>query len=384
MNIAIDLTQIPVQKTGIGIHAVFMIREIIKMNRITREDQFFFFAQDDDPEWAAEIPENNHSLCELITIKSKFFRKLPLRFLFEQLLLPHYCKKLKIAVLLSLHYTMPYLTDIPVVVIFPDMTFYLFPHLHEKFKRFYFKTFIPLSIKKSRHIITVSQSTKQDMRALFKLGERDKITAIHLGVAPLQPQTEQETLGHLDTWALKNKQYFLYVGTLEPRKNIPALMAAFHQLSGTAAAQNMPLVIVGGKGWCYDEIFQKVKEYGLEERVIFTGYVAEEIKQSLLHHAFLFIYPSLYEGFGLPILEAMIHGLPVITSNVSSLPEVAGDAALLVNPSNSQEIAAAMHKLLTEPSFYTSMAEKSRARAASFTWAQNAQKTVALLKRMVS
>lgn len=118
--------------------------------------------------------------------------------------------------------------------------------------------------------------------------------------------------------------------------------------------------------------------------MVFTGYVADEIKQSLLSGAFLFIYPSFYEGFGLPILEAMSWGIPVITGNVSSLPEVAGDAALLVNPNNGHEIAAAMEQLLTHPLYYQEQVEKSLNRTQAFTWEQNAQKTVALLKRIAS
>lgn len=219
MNIAIDLTQIPVQKTGIGIHALFMIREIIKMNRITGEDRFFFFAQDDDAQWCQEI--TGEAGCVLIPIKSTLFRKLPLRFFFEQILLPRQCRKLKISVILSLHYSMPLTTRIPVVVIFPDMTFYLFPHLHEKIKRYYFKTVIPLAIKKSRHIITVSESTKRDIVTLFKLAKAEKITPIHLGVAPPPPRSIAIITKDLEKLGLKNKEYFLYVALWNHGKTSP-------------------------------------------------------------------------------------------------------------------------------------------------------------------
>lgn len=379
---AIDLTQIPVQKTGIGIHAMHMIREIIKMNRNTETDRFYFFAQDDDAQWQQEITGQHN--CFLIPIKSKFFRKLPLRFYFEQFLLPKQCKKLKIDVLLSLHYTMPLFTSIPVVVIFPDMTFYLFPHLHKFIKRLYFKTFIPLSIKKSRHIITVSESTKHDIMRLFSSKTGEKITAIHLGVASPPLKTDAEIKTDLDELGLKSKEYFLYVGTLEPRKNIPAIIDGFRAWlnTGSCAEKQFKLVIAGGKGWFYEEIFQKVSAYNLKDQVIFTGYINERVKQSLLAHAYLFVYPSFYEGFGLPILEAMRYGVPVITGNVSSLPEVAGEAALLVNPNNSHDIAEAMQQLLENHRLYNELSEKSRIRAESFTWHQNALQTVTLLKKV--
>lgn len=378
MNIAIDLTQIPADKTGIGIYALNLVREILYLNNTSNKFNIYFFAQDDDNEWQELINNSNNKQCHLIPIKSSIFRKLIFRFFFEQVLLPRKCNKLKIEVIYSFHYTMPYLTRIKRVVTIPDMTFYLFPEMHQKIKRLYFKTLIPLSLKRSSRTITISESTKTDLLKRFPYMDPDKVAVIHLGVNISSPPVQAKE--HLEKFGLQEKKYFLFVGTLEPRKNIPGIIEAFHHVINTNDndKKDYKLVIMGKKGWFYREIFEPVKKYHLEESVIFTGYVSGEAKQSLLAHAFLFVYPSFYEGFGLPVLEAMVYGVPVITGNVSSLPEVSGDAALLINPHNWQEIAAAMLKLLSDRKLVEELAKRSIMQAQRFSWRHTAEKTLAL------
>lgn len=176
------------------------------------------------------------------------------------------------------------------------------------------------------------------------------------------------------------------MGTLEPRKNIPGIIEAFNHIidADKEYKKNYKLVIAGQKGWFYKKIFKTVKKYHLEESVVFTGYVKGEIKQSLLANAFLFVYPSFYEGFGLPVLEAMAWGVPVITGNVSSLPEVAGDAALLIDPRQWQEIAEAMLTLLSDPSRYENMSKQSLEQAKKFSWQRTAQKTLELFTSILN
>jgi glycosyltransferase involved in cell wall biosynthesis len=379
MKIAVDLTQIPANKTGIGIYALNLVREIIRLNNHTSAFTFYFFAQDDDKEWKKLIKDS--SKCRLITIKSRFFRKLILRFFFEQILFPGKCRKLNIDAIFSFHYTIPYLTRIKRVVTIPDMTFYLFPYMHQKIKRLFFKGLIPISLKKSDKIVTISESTKKDMLKQFNHIPSTKIEVIHLGVNGVNINNPPGHLtDHLSRYGLTEKKYFLYVGTLEPRKNIPGIIEAFNQVitANKEYTKNYKLVIAGQKGWFYKKIFKTAKKYHLEESVVFTGYVKGEIKQSLLANAFLFVYPSFYEGFGLPVLEAMAWGVPVITGNVSSLPEVAGDAALLIDPRQWQEIAEAMLILLSDHSRYENMSKKSLEQAKKFSWQKTAQKTLEL------
>ncbi len=387
MKIAIDLTQIPANKTGTGIYALNLVREMCLLNQVDGKFNFFFFVQNDDEEFIRLI--KNFDKCTMIAIKSSIFRKLIPRFFFEQVILPHKCRKLKIDLIYSSHYTIPYFTRIKRVVAFHDMTFYLFPELHQKIKCLYFKTLIPLSTRKSSGIITVSESTKNDMLNRFKHLNSGKMTVIHHGVDPFK-ENEKGQISicekNLGKFGINAGEYFLFVGTLEPRKNIIGIINAFHHVrqSYEKYEKKYKLVIVGKKGWFYDEIFETVKKCQMENAVIFTGYVSEDEKQALLLKAFLFVYPSFYEGFGIPILEAMASGVPVITGNVSALPEVAGDAAILVNPLQWQEISKAMLKLLSDKPLYEKLSQKGLTQAKKFTWEKTANKTLKLFEKIAT
>jgi glycosyltransferase involved in cell wall biosynthesis len=387
MKIAIDLTQIPADKTGIGIYALNLVREMCRLNQTDGKFNFFFFVQDDDEELIQLI--KNFDKCTIIPVKSTIFRKMILRVFFEQVLLPRKCRQLKVDLIYSSHYTIPYLTRIKRVVVFHDMTFYLFPELHQKIKRLYFKTLIPISVRKSKGIITVSESTRNDMLTRFKHGNPGKITVIHHGV-DLFKENEKEKAPLcekiMEKYGLTAREYLLFIGTLEPRKNIANIIKAFHHVrqSDDRYKKKYKLVIVGKKGWFYNKIFETVKKFLLEEAVIFTGYVSEEEKQALLLKAFLFVYPSFYEGFGIPVLEAMASGIPVITGNISSLPEVAGDAAVLVNPHLWQEISTAMLKLLSNQPLHETLSQKGLIQAKKFSWEKTAEKTLELFKKIAA
>lgn len=388
MNIAVDLTQIPADKTGIGIYALNLVREMCRLNLTFHKFHFFFFIQDDDQEFINLLKDTEN--CTLILVNSTTYRKMIPRFYFEQVLLPRHCRKRKIDLIFSTHYTIPFLTRIKRVAVFHDMTFYLFPEMHQRIKRLYFKTLIPMSANRCSGIITVSESTKKDMLNRFTHLNAEKITVIHHGVDILPQASPRKKKHHngagniLRKHRLKEGEYFLFVGTLEPRKNITGIIKAFHHLNKAQenVSKKNKLVIVGKKGWFYKEIFESVKKHHLEDAVIFTGYVSEEEKRTLLKNAFLFLYPSFYEGFGIPVLEAMACGVPVITGNVSALPEVAGDAALLVPPRHWQEISTSMLKLLSDKHLYEKLSQKGLEQAAKFSWEKTAEKTMELFEKI--
>jgi len=196
--------------------------------------------------------------------------------------------------------------------------------------------------------------------------------------------------GEVALWRVKKRYgldfpFILSLGTLEPRKNFSGLIEAYALMRGKGhriGGQGLKLVIAGGKGWLYDEIFAQVEEWGLENEVIFPGFIADEDLPALYNLAELFVFPSLYEGFGLPPLEAMACGTPVITSDRPSLPEVVGEAGLMVEATDSQELAEAMEQVLTDENLRREMGEKGLEQAAKFTWEAAAGKLLDMYRML--
>jgi glycosyltransferase involved in cell wall biosynthesis len=175
-------------------------------------------------------------------------------------------------------------------------------------------------------------------------------------------------------------RYLLYIGTLQPRKNLDRVVDAFARLADNPALADVQLVLAGKRGWLYDALFAQVERLGLSGRVLFPGYVPASDLPALLGGALAFVFPSLYEGFGLPVLEAGACGVPVITSNTSSLPEVAGDAALLVDPYDVDAIAEAMYRLVTDDALRAELARRGLENVKRFSWEKCARETLAVIE----
>ena len=363
MNILIDLTQIPKQKVGVGIYAI----ETFKRLPNTNGYKYFFLIQDDDEDFAELFRYKN-----VIKVKSKICRNFFVRFFFEQFFIPHICNKYRINILHSLHYSFPLFTSkqLKKVVTIHDLTFFIYPHLHTIVKRFYFRFFTRLACKYADSIICVSNSTKNDLFRYVK-----QINA-QINVIPLAanlPVVEQEmVLDVKEKFGVQDK-YLLFIGTLEPRKNISNLIKAY--ANDCRVNSEYQLVIVGKKGWYYREIFDLLNQLKLENKVILTGFVSPAEKFALLSSCALFVYPSIYEGFGLPVLEALGYGLPVITSNVSSLPEVVGKAAILINPSCVDELTRAIELCLFDREVIDTLKNTAVKQFEKFSWEKTAFKT---------
>lgn len=237
-------------------------------------------------------------------------------------------------------------------------------------------TFKP-ALKNSRGIIAVSYNTKKDIIRLFNV-KKEKIKVIYEGVSDRYKPMEKSDLGKIKEKYALPENFILNVGTLEPRKNLKRLIKAYSLLP-KSLKDKYKLVIVGKKGWYYEDIFETVKKLNLEEKILFTGYVPDEDLPYIYNLSEIFVYPSLYEGFGLPLLEAMACGIPVITSNTSSLIEIGKESAILVNPKNVVELKNAIKLLLENKELRESLKKKGIERAKKFGWEKTAQKLLDFL-----
>lgn len=266
------------------------------------------------------------------------------------------------------------------VVTLHDLAFLRYPEVLTRTKRLYHRIFTMRSLRRAALIISVSNSTKKD--------------AIELaGIAPEQIQTVYPCIDERFSNVITNEAkqafrqkyglsggYLLYLGTLEPRKNITTLLEAYRELREVYHREEK-LALVGGKGWLYDEIFAKAQSLGLGSEVLFPGYVSNEEQLLWYHGASAFAYPSLYEGFGLPVAESLACGVPVVTSNVSSLPESGNGLALTVDPLDSHAMAAALQQALTDETLRQRCAELAPSVSQQFSAQTMVQQTIALYEQ---
>lgn len=230
-------------------------------------------------------------------------------------------------------------------------------------------------------LIAISQHTRQDLIELVG-APPDRVVVTYLAPNPLcRCETDPVVLASLRQRYRLPGDFILFVGSLEPRKNIVRLLAAYARLPATLR-RDVHLVIAGGRGWLNDDIRPTVRNLGVAEQVHFLGYVPEAELPGLYSLATVFAYPSLYEGFGLPVLEAMQCGTPVLTSNVSALPEIAGEAAVLVTPTEVDDIAAGLTRLLEDTALRVELSARGLARARLFSWERCAQETLAVYRQV--
>jgi glycosyltransferase involved in cell wall biosynthesis len=243
------------------------------------------------------------------------------------------------------------------------------------------------SALRATHIVADSYATAHDLMAFYGL-PAERITTIHSGVdVRFSPQVQgnDEPERIRGKYQLGAGPFILTVGTLQRRKNHLTLVRAFAELlRSPAASPELRLVIAGGKGWLYDDVVAEVRALGLQERVCFMGFVDEVDLPALYRTAAVFAFPSLYEGFGLPPLEALACGVPVVTSNASSLPEVVGDAGLMVDPMDVQGLAAALACALADPAWRAEAVTRGTQRAAQFTWQRAAQQLLAVYEQVLN
>ncbi len=367
MRIGIDARLVYYSQAGIGQYILGLIRGLAE---IAPEEHFSILQSRKDR--------------TVITERRNFFRRAlwtPSHHRFEQWFLSLEIAPLGLDLLHSPDFIPPFRRRCRSIITIHDLAFLLYPHfLTEESARYY--GHIDQAVRHTDHIIAVSETTKRDAIRLLGV-PADKITVIYEAANPKYRPLERRT--PLLKEALKRYgipgPFILFVSTIEPRKNLPTLLRAYRRLLDEYKPE-VELVVVGERGWLYEEVFALTEELDLKEKVLYLGRLSVDDLLLLYNAARLHVHPALYEGFGLPPLEAMACGTPTIVANVSSLPEVVGDAALLVDPQDECGWTVAIWRGLTDEGLRAELREKGLKRARLFSWKKAAQETLALYRSL--
>ena len=352
MRVGIDGTILTRKLTGIGVYTLRLTEELAKLSNT---DVILF--------------SHREPLVQPAGVETIISRA-PQAHLFLQLKLPRLLKKHAIDLLHGPNFYLPLTGKTPKVMTVHDLSGVLHPEMHSAKHRLSQMMFPP-SLSRARRIIADSSATASELIGEYPDCE-NKIDVVHLGVSrEMRPASEARKTELREEYALP-EEFILFVGTLEPRKNLSGLIRAFARI---AADIPQKLVIAGGEGWKFSDIYSLASELGIADSLVFTGYIEDDELSALYSLADVFCYPSLYEGFGLPVLEAMACGTPVVTSNISSMPEVAGDSALLMNPESPVEIAKGILRIIGDDSYRKDLIRRGFVRAEEFTWEETARKT---------
>ena len=287
------------------------------------------------------------------------------------------CRKKAFDIYHETAFTPAKLSLIPTVYSIYDLSLRRYRETHPRERVWFFEYFIKRRLQYVGHILTISEFIRQEIIEDFKLPP-SMVTAIPLAPDPLFASCAADIVKKIRIKYNLPKSYLLFVSSLEPRKNIDLLIEALHM-----ANTDIPLVLVGWNGWGDKKWFEKIKETDLKNRIYFTGHIPDDDLKAIYNGAQALVYPSLYEGFGLPIVEAMACGCPVICSNAASMPEVAGDAAVLIDPARSDELAQAIETVVHDAEIRTKLVARGFKQAAGFTWNHTAVKTLEVFKKTV-
>lgn len=305
------------------------------------------------------------------------------RIAWEQTMWPLAAASRQLDLLHSLAFVTPVLSTRPTVVTVYDLSFMRVPERFPLLQRFYLTTQARRSCRRARRVVTISASGREDVHRLLGI-PLERIDVVYPGVDErfnLQPEV---LIGAFRQEQNLPQRFILHVGTLQPRKNLPFLLDVFAQLRQDPAFADLSLVLAGGKGWFYEEIFARVQALGLTEWVRFPGYVPDEELPLWYAAAACLVFPSAYEGFGLPIIEAMACGTPVIAANTSSIPEAIGEAGLMYEVGDAAAVLHHVRCLLQQPDLASSLRQKGLTHARHFSWAASGQAMSQVYAKAVS
>jgi glycosyltransferase involved in cell wall biosynthesis len=360
------------ERVGIGQYAYEVLRHLYQYQKLNIKYQIFL---KDRP--LPDLPKETDWWRYTIVGPRKFWTQigLPLALFKDNLQ-----KKSPLDVFFTPSHYAPRFCPFPYTISIMDLSFLIYPGMFKPKDLWQLKSWTQSSVKAAQKILTISQASKRDIIRYYQVpGSKVVVTYPGINNQPIKMETDIEKTKK--KYGL-SEDYILSVGTLQPRKNFVKLIESFNLL--TSQFPNITLVIAGKKGWLYDEILLAPKKFGLQNKVKFLDYVPDEDLPGLYQGAACFVLVSLYEGFGLPALEAMRLGCPTVVSNVSSLPEVVGEAGILVDPHNTQDIARGISEVLNlSQDQRKEIVEKGKAQAAKFSWDKCARETLEVLKEVV-
>ncbi len=376
-TITIDVSPAVHKRAGLGRYAAELVHALAPKMKSAGLDLRLFYA-----EAAAAIPEGilatlpastsnlGYKPWRLSALASQFLR-IPRDSMYGNPALVHATDHLLPHVRASTAFTLH------------DLIFEIFPEHHKRYNHLFLKLMMRRFLNAADHIICVSEHTKRDAERLYGIAS-DKMTVIYEATdAKYRPATPADEARHA---AVRKKYrlpalYILHVSTIEPRKNLGRLLEAFGALKAEFA--DLQLVLVGKKGWLYEPFFAQLQKSGLEQEVIFPGFVEEEDLPLLYQMATVFCFPSVYEGFGLPPLEALASGCAVVCSNASSLPEVVGEAGLLVDPTDVGALTHALRRVLSDNALSRELQQQGPVQARKFSWENAAAQTLEVYQRLL-
>lgn len=366
MLIGIDGNEANVKnRVGTGVYTL----ELLKQFASLKSPAFQIFLKENP---LPDLPKETANFKYIIFGPKKFWTQfaLPIKLTFGE----------KPNVFFSPAHYGPRYSKVPFVVTIHDLSYLHFPELFRKEDLLQLTNWSKYSIEKAAHILVPSQSTKNDIIKNYDI-KQEKITVTYEGYNKtlFKPSAKTVIKKVKDKYKIVG-EYIIFVGTLQPRKNIEKLIDAFSQIKNS----KLNLVIVGKKGWLYDSILQKSKELKIGNRVTFTDFVPSDDLPALISGAEVYVNPSLWEGFGIPVIEAQACGVPVAVSNTSSLPEIVGNSGLLVDPESTESISAGIKKVITDEKLRQDLIKRGLANAKRFSWESCANQTVAVLAKVAS
>lgn len=383
MNIGIDVNALVFSDSGIGRYSAKLLEQLLYLDK---NNHYFLYASFIRKK--AERQAKIEAIINRTKAKNVSLRILPLPAAWLELYSRTPFKyqniiKDELDLYFAPHFSAAAKNGFPktVVTIF-DLVFLRFPaHRGKKLSNYYLKR-TKIAIKNAQKIIAISRATSEDLQNLLNV-DQEKIKVIPLGVSEdfKKINGRREIIAHTAKYIKKNLKYILSVGTLEPRKNLNRLLLAYSLLP-YKLKQEYKLLLVGPKGWNNSELEEIITDNNLKHNVIIAGFVEDADLPYIYNRASVFVYPSLYEGFGLPPLEAMSCGVAVITSNNSSLPEVVNNAAILINPLDEKEIAESIEEVLTKPKLRQELIKRGQSQAKKFSWRKTARETLKVFEEV--